>query len=261
LTDDGSYSFDIDTEFELIDDGSSVRFDAEIQKQKDIDNSFQRKLLEMTKEEQQQVDELTKLLVSNLSGANGTETSFRATKTLCTKALGQDRDKVYKKEAEGHKRVLKFNVLIDRSGSMSGNPIRNSVLLVYILNLLAEQGLAQVKVFNSSSNRRTKLVLPVGRNHILNDTKVTGDEGLYKTSKAYEDDIKNTPLVCLSDFSIVDQPIVKTDWDKLETDTLGLYINSRHDVRESNKGKRWFNKAYKCGTLEQAVEKIIMMRW
>lgn len=126
---------------------------------------------------------------------------------------------------------IKINVIIDRSGSMSGQPTKESNILVAALNNLAfEYPELDVVIMFSESSNYMRFGLPVDNPDSMElwDYNGTGDaEGLSRTINANFDRIKEAHVnLVYTDGSIYDEAIDKSYYKSQEIDLIGMYVNS-----------------------------------
>lgn len=127
-------------------------------------------------------------------------------------------------------KALKVNLIVDRSGSMSGSPTRSSNILISALNNLSfEYDELDVQVIYSESNAYFAYKLPVDN---LNSGKIwsfsrTGSaEGLSRTFDAHFADMKEADInLVYTDGSIMDDAIDKAYMKAQEIELTGLYVN------------------------------------
>ena len=213
---------------------------------------------EQLKKDLSKMKKLSKTLIKALKGKDGKSMSITPSKKLSMRSLALDRDKVYirKKSNTGHK--IKLNLLIDMSGSMYGEPIRNAMYIIYIFNQLAKQGLVDMHVLYSSSYTREEIKLPVKDEEIISRVYTRGDEGLRKTSESYVNILKNINLICITDGQITDQPISKQFWSKNKIISTGVYVKETKEYTKfSSSLDKWFNHSFVRPSVEELVNTLV----
>jgi len=201
---------------------------------------------------------LAKTLIKALKGKDGKSMSITPSKKLSMRSLSLDRDKVYirKKSNTGHK--IKLNLLIDMSGSMYGEPIRNAMYIVYLFNQLAKQNLVDMHVLYSSDIAREKLKLPVKDEEIISRVYVKNNEGLKNTSEKHVNILKNINLICITDGRITDQPINKQFWSRNKIISTGVYVKETKEyTKYSSSLHKWFNHSFVRPSVEELVNTLI----
>lgn len=198
-------------------------------------------------------------LLKAFRGFGGKVKKITPAKKTCAKSMAMDRDKVYYKNTADQGKHINMNFLIDMSGSMCGEPVKNAVSLVYLFNILAKEGYLSMNVLYSESSNNYKLTLPASDAEILGLHETGNAEGLARTVHEHIADISNTNLICLTDGNICDEPIAKDFWSKHRIVSTGVYVNSRaKDLREfTGTLNKWFNHSLVRQNLDELIEVLI----
>ena len=211
------------------------------------------------------IDELRNLqkkvpmLLKAFKGKGGKVKKITPSKKICSKSMAMDKDKVYYSNKDNNGKHIKLNFLIDMSGSMYGEPVRNAVSIVWLFNQLAKAGYLKMNVLYSSSGYNYKLTLPATDAEILGLHNCTSSEGLADTIEEHRDCIANTNLICLTDGDIVDRGIPKTFWAKNKIISTGVYVNpAAKDVTQySGNLNKWFNHSCVRQNLDDLLDFLI----
>jgi hypothetical protein len=152
-----------------------------------------------------------------------------------------------------------MNFLIDCSGSMSGEPIKNAVAITYIFNQLAKAGHLQMTVLYSESSNNYKLELPVDDSEILSLHLTGGAEGLTRTINKHVDNIRGVNMICLTDGNLADEGIDKKFWDKNRIVTTGVYVNKKAKSLTEYTGNlnKWFNHSLVRRDVNELIQALI----
>lgn len=200
-----------------------------------------------------------KRLLKAFRGTKGKTKKVTPSKKISAKDMAIDKDKVYYNNKIGTGKFINMNFLIDMSGSMGGDPVKNAVSLVYLFNILAKEGHLKMNVIYSSTRENYKLTLPASPAKILALSNVTSAEGLARSVHEHVEDLKNTNLICLTDGNICDEPIDKKFWSKHRIVSTGVYVNrNTKDLREySGTLNKWFTTSLVRPTLDELIETLI----
>lgn len=213
----------------------------------------------LTKQDLIKLEPKVKQLLKAFQGVGGQEKLVTPTKRMSSKDIASDRDKCYIRKTGTKGKHIKMNLLIDMSGSMSGNPVKNAVRLVYLFNQLAKKEYVTMSVLYSTTSSNFKITLPISDAEVLSLCQVQSAEGLAKTIHAHADTIRGVNTICITDGDIVDEPINKLFWAKHRSISTGVYVNpSVKDYREySGKLNKWFNHSVVRKSLDELIEWLI----
>ena len=213
----------------------------------------------LTKQDLIKLEPKVKQLLRAFQGVGGQEKLVTPTKRMSSKDIASDRDKCYIRKTGTKGKHIKMNLLIDMSGSMSGDPVKNAVRLVYLFNQLAKKEYVTMSVLYSTTSSNFKITLPISDAEVLSLCQVQSAEGLAKTIHAHADTIRGVNTICITDGDIVDEPIDKMFWAKHKSISTGVYVNpSVTDYREySGKLNKWFNHSVVRKSLDELIEWLI----
>lgn len=160
----------------------------------------------LTKQDLIKLEPKVKQLLKAFQGVGGQEKLVTPTKRMSSKDIASDRDKCYIRKTGTKGKHIKMNLLIDMSGSMSGDPVKNAVRLVYLFNQLAKKEYVTMSVLYSTTSSNFKITLPISDAEVLSLCQVQSAEGLAKTIHAHADTIRGVNTICITDGDIVDEP-------------------------------------------------------
>lgn len=213
----------------------------------------------LTASEISKLNGLTKKLLKAFKGYKSKQKRITPRKHLNTKALSTDNDAIYVDHNAPNGKHIEFNLLIDMSGSMGGEPIKHAVSMIYLFNKLAQQGYVTGSVLYSSTSQHYVVPMPARDAEILRISRVTGSEGLAETVDANVEILKNMNCICITDGDIVDRPIDKAFWRKHKVVSTGVYINEgiENPLEYSGKLDKWFDHSLVRGNLEDMIQLLI----
>lgn len=213
----------------------------------------------LTKKDLIALEPKVKQLLKAFQGQGGQVKLVTPTKRMSSKDIACDRDKCYIRKTGDKGKHIKMNLLIDMSGSMGGDPVKNAVRLVYLFNQLAKQGYVTMSVLYSTTSTNFKLTLPCADSEVLSLCSVQSAEGLAKTIHAHADTIRGVNTICITDGDIVDEPIDKMFWAKHKSISTGVYVNSSVTNYSEYSGKlnKWFNHSIVRKNLNELIEWLI----
>ncbi len=184
---------------------------------------------------QKQLKEITKvqeILEHAIKGDDGgKEACISPSKKLNMKAIiTESSEKEYIGNHAEEGKTIKINMIVDRSGSMTGSPTQNSNILIQALNNLSfEYPEMDVQIMLSETSHFFTYSMPIeGLNSKqLWDYNRTGSaEGLSRTFEAHFDRMKEADInLVYTDGSIMDEAIDKAYMKAQEIELTGLYVN------------------------------------
>ena len=211
----------------------------------------------------EQVDVLARKLLKSFRGYNGKQVSTNPSKRLKARKLCEDSDNIYvRREYRGGHKIDNINFLVDMSGSMRGEPIRNGVQILAVFNKLAKQKYVTGNIVYSDDSGYTTIQMPVPDETIYKLTHAGGGaEGLHKNMMLNTHILKESKILfCITDGQITDQPIDKSFYRKHHINSIGLYVNDVPDIMAySGKLNRWFDKSLVRRTVPELIDKIVAL--
>ena len=160
---------------------------------------------------------------------------------------------------------IKINIVVDRSGSMNGQPTRESNILISALNNLAfDYDELDIDIMLSETDNYYKFSLPVDN---INSEQLwafngTGSaEGLSRTIQHNWERIKEGDVnLCYTDGSIYDEALDKAKMKAQEVDFIGMYVNSSftpNDVMSHyEKNKKYFTHTIIRDNMKSLVNEL-----
>jgi len=199
-----------------------------------------------------------------LRGYNGKVKRLNPAKRLSAKDICNDiSDKIYIGKSYVDGKFIDQNIVVDCSGSMGGDPIRDAIKLCYVFNKLAQEGLLEGSIILTESGERKHLEMPV-HDDIINVLGGTGGgEGLTKTLQAYKSVLRGKNVIIMTDGDLVEEPIPDKFWDEGRMNALGVYVNKSvkaEDLPGYDRGmSRWFPKTIIRNDFGEMVQKMIQL--
>jgi len=213
----------------------------------------------LSAEDLAELNSMVNSLLKAFRGSRSKDKTVTPKKHINAKGLSMDTDRIYitKKAPKG--KHIKFNLVVDMSGSMSGSPMKNAVSLLYLFNKLAQQGFVTGHILYSTTNYHYKITMPVSDAEILSLHTTQSAEGLADTVQHYQDILKNTNLICITDGDITDTPIKKEFWYKNKIMSTGVYINKglTNVLDYSGKLDKWFTHSLVRQNLKDMVDLLV----
>lgn len=204
---------------------------------------------------------LVKDLLKAFKGTKSKQKRITPRKLINAKSMAMDAEKIYVDHKAPVGKHIEFNLLIDMSGSMVGDPIKNAVSLIYIFNKLAQQGYVTGNVLYSTTRYHYVRPFPMQDAEVLSLCEVQSSEGLAETVDANVEVLKNVNCICITDGDIVDRPIDKTFWRKHKIVSTGVYINPHMDnpLEYSGKLDKWFDHSLVRATMKDMVQLLVKL--
>lgn len=204
---------------------------------------------------------LVKDLLKAFKGHKSKQKRITPRKLINAKSMAMDAEKIYVDHMAPVGKHIEFNLLIDMSGSMGGDPVKNAVSLIYIFNKLAQQGYVKGNVLYSTTKYHYVRPFPMQDAEVLSLCEVQSSEGLAETVDANVEVLKNVNCICITDGDIVDRPIDKTFWRKHKIVSTGVYINPHMDnpLEYSGKLDKWFDHSLVRATMKDMVQLLVKL--
>lgn len=215
----------------------------------------------ISKQREEKLRALANRIVNSFKGRVSKDKQLTPTSKICTRTVSIDAsDRIYKTKKGNNGKHLNMNIIIDMSGSMCGEPVKNAVEILYIFNEIAIAGYLKGNVLFSDTGARCNIKLPMPRKMIGNMNKTGGGEGLGKNLKYFLKELKQVDTnICMTDGQLTDEPILKEMYKKEKIDILGVYVNKdAKDLTEyTGSLNRWFTKSIVRHSVEELCEKIV----
>jgi len=200
-----------------------------------------------------------KKLLKAFKGHNSKQKRITPRKLISAKSMAMDAEKIYIDKKAPVGKHITFNLLIDMSGSMSGDPMKNAVSMIYLFNKLAQQGYVTGNVLYSSSECHYVKTFPMSDAEVLSIHRTRSSEGLAETVDANVEVLRNINCICITDGDIVDRPIDKMFWRKHKIVSTGVYINPRMEnpLEYTGKLEKWFDHSLVRQNLDDMIQLLI----
>ena len=174
-----------------------------------------------------------------------------------------DREYIIREGDEG--KDININLIIDRSGSMSGRPTRESNILTVALNNLAfEYPELRVKVILSESSNYASIDLPIDTldsSELWRLDRTGGGEGLTRTMEHYAKEINDADInLIYTDGSIVGDPIPKAEYAAKGIDLIGMYVDTDFTpgdiLKHIEKNSRYFMQTIIRSSMVELISEL-----
>ena len=215
----------------------------------------------MDNHREEKLKSLANQIVKSFKGRVSKQKTMIPSKRLVSKALVRDDiEKMYSNKKGDRGKHLNINLIIDMSGSMSGEPVMNAIEMIYIFNEIASKGYLSGSVIWSETRNRCKVTFPMPRELIKNMARTGGGEGLGENLKHYKTELKEADTnICMTDGQLTNDPILKEMYAREKIDIIGVYVNKyARDLTEyTGSLDRWFTRSLVRHTTEELCEKLI----
>jgi len=158
---------------------------------------------------------------------------------------------------------INFTLILDRSGSMGGAPIDDSVTMMVILNRIAykHKGVIDIKLMFTHDGRRDMLQLPLTEEFIKTCTGTGGDEQMHQLMAKYRTTLLEQDLIFIyTDGSLGGASIDPEWWRRKGKHLTALYTAediSYDQVRSMvSQCSRYFNESIIRETPEELIDKV-----
>ena len=203
-------------------------------------------------------------IAKSLRGYNGKVKRISPAKRLSSKDICNDiSDKIYIGKDYVNGKFIDQNIVVDCSGSMGGQPIRDAIKLCFIFNRLAQEELLEGCIILTETSENMHIEMPVHDSVIESLGGTGGGEGLTKTLNKFKDKIRNKNVIVMTDGDLVEEPIPDKFWEKGRMSCIGMYVNEEvkfEDLPGYDKGmSRWFPKTIIRNSFSEAVQKLIQL--
>ena len=182
-------------------------------------------------------------------------------KNLARMELGAN---IFEKRINGSTdKKINFTLILDRSGSMCGRPIDDSVTMMVILNRIAykHRGVIDIKLMFTHDGRRDMLKLPLTEEFVKTCTATGGDEQMHQLMDKYRDTLLEQDLIFIyTDGSLGGASINPEWWRRKGKHLTALYTAkdiSYDKVRSMvSQCSRYFNESIIRETPEELIDKV-----
>lgn len=162
-------------------------------------------------------------------------------------------DKIFKKQQYENGKSEKLSVILDCSGSMSGEHLYAGKEFLIIINRLAKQGLIRGNIILTEYNEQILLPMPADET-IIKSITTGGGEGFKSCIEKYGHLLQSSGKVFIfTDGAIGDIP--DGDYNrKLGIKTYGLYVGESDQTEQL---REFFNEAISKTSLEDVINELL----
>jgi len=177
----------------------------------------------------------------------------RPSKRLSIKGLISDSDKIYRRETELAPAAKKFNLIVDCSGSMDGDPLNGAAAISLLFGKLASAGYVEGNLVLSSTTGYQTFSLPLSQKRIEEVFHTHGGEGFSNTFKAVNRLMRDAEInFIITDGNISDGALDKDRMTAEGIRTFGIYVGDP-EYCQLNK---WFHRGVARETLTEVVDEL-----
>jgi len=217
----------------------------------------------MSEIEEHHCKELANQILKSFKGRVSKLRTSVPSKKLVAKSLVLDNsEKIYQNKKGDNGKDLNVNLIIDMSGSMSGEPVKNATMMIYIFNEIAHAGKLKGCVIWSETGSRCKVPFPMPREFVKNMLSTGGGEGLGKNLKHYLPELKEVDQnICMTDGQLTDDPILTSLYEKEKVKMMGVYVNKdAKDLLEyTGSLSRWFTTSLVRRDISELCQKLVQI--
>ena len=117
--------------------------------------------------EKRKLRALANQIVKSFKGRISRNKTANPTKRFSIKSLfNESNERIFINKKGDNGKFLNINLIIDMSGSMSGEPVKNAIEMIYIFNEIAMQGYLKGNVLWSESNSSALATFPMPREFV-----------------------------------------------------------------------------------------------
>jgi hypothetical protein len=177
----------------------------------------------------------------------------RPSKRLSIKGLTSDSDKIYRRNTQIAPATKKFNLIIDCSGSMDGDPLSGAASIAVMFGSLASMGYVEGSVVLSSTSGYQTFRLPLSQKRIEEVFHTHGGEGFSNTFSAVKPLMKDADVnFIITDGNISDGALDKHKMTSEGIYTFGVYVGDPEYCQLD----RWFHRGVAKETLTAVVDEL-----
>ena len=210
-----------------------------------------------------QYDHLVDALYESLVGRIGKKNSQSPAKKLNKRNVASDlSDNIYVSSDPVGGKKLNINVVIDTSGSMSGNFIDDAVYILYVFNELARRGVVSGKIMLSASGASGMWDFPMNNEMLQNISAHNSGEGFRHTMAIRWAEMKAADFnIAITDGQLTDGYI-----DLPAFEAAGIFVTGMYVLRDMDKKsitrytgglKKWFSHSIVRTSVEEGIYSIV----
>ncbi len=200
-------------------------------------------------------------LYESLKGRFGRLASISPSKRLSKRNIASDlSDKIYLSTTEQKGKHLDVNIIIDTSGSMSGQYIRDAKEVAYVMNILAEKGIFTGNIILSGTRAHAIIALPMPKVLINRITANGGGEGIKEAFRKFKPELKKADFnICLTDGMLTDGHIDKDEMTRQNVSITGAYVAGTKETILEFTGSlnKWFHKSFVRATTRELILALV----
>ncbi|RLF06406.1 MAG: hypothetical protein DRJ64_04510 [Thermoprotei archaeon] len=249
---------DKDKSWELENDALEVQESSKLEDDKFFDTG-----VISDREDFAKYDHLVDALHESLVGRMGKKNSMNPSKRLNKRNVAAElSDNIYVSVDPVGGKKLNINVIIDTSGSMSGEYIDDAVYILYVFNQLARRGVVTGKIMLSASGISGMWDFPLAHDKLKNISAWNGGEGFRHTMAIrWKEMLAADFNVAITDGQLTDGYIDLAAFESAGIFVTGMYVHRGMDKKKitSYTGglKRWFSNSIVRGSVEECVYSIV----
>ena len=208
-------------------------------------------------------DHLVDALYESLVGRIGKKNSQSPAKKLNKRNVASDlSDNIYISNDPVGGKKLNINVIIDTSGSMSGNYIDDAVYILYVFNELARRGVVSGKIMLSANKASGMWDFPMNNSMLQSIAAHNGGEGFKHTMAIRWAEMKAADFnIAITDGQLTDGYIDLTAFEAAGIYVTGMYVGRGMDkkniTRYTGGLKEWFSHSIVRPSVEEGVYSIV----
>lgn len=199
------------------------------------------------------LNKLTQLFKNIIKRGMVKYNSIIPSKKLNVRRYSLGSDKIFKKQQYENGKSENLSVILDCSGSMSGEYLYAGKEFLIIINRLAKQGFIRGNIILTESNEQILLPMPADES-IIKSVITGGGEGFKTTIRKYGKILQESVKVFVfTDGAIGDAP--DRDFNrKLGIKTYGLYVG---ESDQTEMLKMYFAEAISKASLEDVINELL----
>ena len=207
------------------------------------------------------MEKLADELYESLKGRMGRLAGLMPSKRLSKRNIASGlTDKIYMSTTEEKGKFLNVNIIIDTSGSMSGQYIKDAKEVTYVMNILAERGIFKGNVILTGSSAHALIPMPMPRDRVNHIGANGGGEGIRECFRKFKPEMKSADFnICLTDGMLSDGHIDKDEMTRQNISITGGYVTGTKDtiLEFSGSLNRWFHKSFVRPTTKELILALV----
>ena len=209
------------------------------------------------------LDHVVNALYESLVGRDGKKKSQSPAKKLNARAIASDiSENIYVSKSPIDGKNLHINIVVDTSGSMSGDYIDDAVKIVYVFNELAHRGVVRGNIMLSCSRASGMWSFPMKRELVPQISAHNGGEGFKHTMAIRWREMQAADFnIALTDGHLTDGHISLDDFESAGIEVTGMYVV--RDIKNSDITKytgnlsKWFHNSIVRTSVDECIYSIV----